>query len=91
MYGYTDEKVVGLKRWYTDYMQCQVMAADTSRIGVPQEIYSIKPATPADFEYTYELDALKEPQNVIEEIKSIIKRIEKLFANREEIEIGWSV
>lgn len=91
MYGYTDEKVVGLKRWYTDYMQCQVMAADTSRIGLPQEIYSVKPATPTDFEFTYELDALKEPENIIEEINSIIKRIEKLFANREDIELGWSV
>lgn len=92
MYGYTDERVVGLKKWYTDYMQQKVTAVDGSKIGIPQEIYSIKPATPADFEYPYEMDVLKEPENIIEEINSIIKRIEKLFtSNKENIEIGWSI
>lgn len=91
MYGYTDEKMVGLKKWYTDYMQKQVNAVDGSKVGLPQEIYNIKPATSTDFEYPYEIDALKEPENIIEEINSIIKRIQKLFVNREDIELGWRV
>jgi hypothetical protein len=92
LYGYEDKKVVGLKQWYTDYMQQKVTAVDGSKIGIPKEIYAVKPATSTDFEFSYEIDALKEPENIIEEINSIIKRIEKLFtSNREDIELGWNL
>ena len=92
LYGYTDEPIIGLKTWYTDYMQQQIKAADGTKIGIPKEMYSVKPAKPTDFELSYEIDAIKEPANIWEEINSIITRLEKLFtSNQENIELGWNI
>lgn len=90
-YGYQDEQIVGLKKWYSDYMQELITASNGSKIGIPKTIYNIKPATSVDFQNSYEINVLKEPENIMDEINSIIKRIEKLFINRKNIELGWKV
>ena len=44
-------------------------------IGLPEEIYTKKPAKASDFQYSRKLDLLKEPENIIEELNVIYKRI----------------
>ena len=82
-YGYENEILVGQKKWYTDYINQNIKTAD-GKIGLPPEIYNLKPAKSSNFAYSYKMeDVFKEPENIIEEIKEIIKGIEKQFRRTE--------
>lgn len=71
-YGYTNEKLEGQKKWYTDYMNKNINSADGTLVGLPEEIYTLKPAKQSDFTYSYKMeDVFKEPDNIIEEIRGI--------------------
>ncbi|MCI8617986.1 MAG: hypothetical protein HFJ60_07115 [Clostridia bacterium] len=73
-YGYKDEKIIGLKDWYQDYMNKNIKTSNEN-IGLPNEIYNLKPANNLDFEYSYKIDEFNEPQNIIEEIKQLLKNV----------------
>ena len=55
-------------------------------IGLPSEVYTLKPAKNTDFKYTYEMLVFKEPENIIEEIREIFanlsNKIEFLFGGK---------
>lgn len=73
-YGYENEKLNGQKKWYTDYMNKNIQT-QSGLIGLPQEVYKLKPAKSTNFEYKNELDYFKEPQNIIEDLNQMIKEI----------------
>ena len=75
-YGYKNEALIGQKKWYTDYMNNDIKTT-SGKIGLPQEIYNLKPAKNSNFEYSYKIEEFKEPSNFIEEIRGIIKNIFK--------------
>ncbi|MCI8759846.1 MAG: hypothetical protein HFJ34_01760 [Clostridia bacterium] len=76
-YGYQNEILVGQKKWYTDYMN-QTIHTTQGKIGLPQEIYTFKPAKNTNFEYAYKMEEVfKEPENILEEIKELITNITK--------------
>lgn len=76
-YGYTESATEGLKEWYEDYMQNTTENAPN--MGLTDFAYASKPIHESNFEYGIELDYLDEPDNIIEEIRSIIDRIGKVF------------
>ncbi len=84
-YGYKNEALIGQKRWYTDYMNKEIKA-NTGNIGLPQEVYTLKPAKSTDFKYSYDMKEFKEPENIIEEIREIFtnlsNKIKYLFGNK---------
>lgn len=53
-YGYKIEKYVGQKKWYEDYMNSNINSNE-NKIGLPNEVYTLKPAKQSDFKYSYEL------------------------------------
>ena len=53
-YGYKNEILTGQKQWYKDYMNKEIQTTN-GNIGLPPEIFSIKPAKNSDFNYSYEL------------------------------------
>ena len=74
-YGYKNEPLVGQKKWYRDYMNKQIKW-ENGNIGLPEEIYALKPAKNSNFEYSYKMkDVFKEPENIIEEIREIINNL----------------
>lgn len=73
-YGYKNEKLNGLKRWYTDYMNKNIKSTK-GKIGLPAEVYTLKPAKNSDFEYSYKISEFKEPENIIQELKQLFKNI----------------
>ena len=77
-YGYTESATEGLKEWYEDYMQNTIENAPN--MGLTDFAYASKPIHESNFEYGIELDYLDEPNNIIEEIKSIVDRIGKIFS-----------
>ncbi len=72
-YGYKDEKLVGLKNWYKDYMNCEIKT-DNGNIGLNKEIYRLKPNNEENFKFSYKLNEFEEPQNLIEEIRKILSK-----------------
>ena len=48
-YGYENEALVGQRQWYKDYMNKNVRTS-SGNIGLPEEIYSLKPAKESNFE-----------------------------------------
>lgn len=78
-YGYENEVLIGQKKWYTDYINKEIKAS-TGKIGLPNEIYTLKPAKSSNFEYSYKIEEVfKEPENIIEEMKELIDNVVKKF------------
>lgn len=73
-YGYKNEKLIGQKKWYTDYMNKEIKT-NSGNIGLPKEIYTLKPAKNNEFNYSYEMQVFKQPENIIEEIREIIENL----------------
>ena len=53
----------------------QNINTEQGKIGLPKEIYALKPAKRSNFEYTYSLAHFKEPENIIEEIRELFYHI----------------
>ena len=55
-------------------MNKNINTASNEKIGLPSEIYRLKPAKESNFEYSYKIEEFfKEPQNLLEEIQGIWK------------------
>lgn len=63
----------------------QNIKANSGKVGLPKEIYRKKPVQPVDFEIAHNLDYFKEPQNLIEEIQIMIKRVILMFQGKTEM------
>ena len=57
-------------------------------IGLPEQVYTLKPAKNIDFKYSYKIEEFHEPQNLLEDIKQLfknvvnnVKNIKKTFDN----------
>ena len=77
-YGYTEDRLEGLKKWYEDYMN-QNISYNGKKIGLPAEIYQYKPTNETNFTYSTQVNAFHEPENIIEVIRSLFGRIGKVF------------
>ena len=76
-YGYEEEPIIGQKKWYIDYMNKNIKTTN-GNIGLPKEVYTLKPAKNSNFDYSYKMEEVfKEPENIFEEIKGIIVNLEK--------------
>ena len=74
-YGYENERIEGQKQWYTDYMNKEIETTE-GNIGLPAEIYTLKPAKNSDFDYSYKMeDVFTQPENIIEEIMEIFDNL----------------
>lgn len=73
-YGYEEKRLIGLKNWYEDYMNHQVKTM-LGTVGLPEEIYTLKPAKSSNFEFSYELNEFQEPDNIIEEIRQLFRNL----------------
>lgn len=73
-YGYKNTNLVGLKVWYQDYMNKNIKTSN-GYIGLPKEVYELKPAKNSNFKYSYKIDEFHEPQNIIEEIRQLFKNL----------------
>ena len=93
-YGYKNQNLTGLKDWYKDYMNKNIKATK-GYIGLPQEVYTLKPAKSIDFKYSYKIDEFHEPQNIIEEIRQLftnvinnVKNIGRIIDGNQNLEVG---
>lgn len=73
-YGYKNEVLIGQKKWYTDYMNKNIKTTQ-GNIGLPEEVYTLKPAKSSNFNYSYEMEVFTQPENIIEEIRGIFTNL----------------
>lgn len=73
-YGYKNNNLTGLRDWYKDYMNKNVMSSN-GYVGLPKEVFSLKPAKSSDFKYSYALEEFKEPENIIDEVRQLFKNV----------------
>ena len=73
-YGYQEEPVVSLKKWYKDYMTSNILDKQTGKyIGLDKNVYLLKPVNSNSFKTSTEIEFNKEPENIFEEIKDVYK------------------
>ena len=78
-YGYENEKLIGLKNWYSDYMTCNIKNNEGKLIGLDDVIYTLTPPAESDFRYSLEVEFNDEPENIIEEVRTIGKIALRMF------------
>ena len=78
-YGYKEERLIGLKQWYQDYMRCNIKNSDGNLVGLDEIVYTLTPPAESDFKYSTEVEFNKEPQNIIEEIRNLFGAIFNMF------------
>lgn len=77
-YGYKNEVLIGQKKWYTDYMNKNILTSN-GKIGLPNEIFTLKPAKNSNFKYSNTINEFKQPENIIEEIKELFSNLINRF------------
>ncbi len=78
-YDYMSEEGIKLKKWYTAYMQNTVKDKDGTAVGLTNNSYTSKPIHESNFKDAHELDALQEPQNLIEELGILVNKMINTF------------
>lgn len=78
-YGYKNEIVTGLKKWYIDYMNHNIKDSSGQTYGLDEAVYTIKPVHESNFEYSMEIDIENEPENLIEEIRALFEHLFKVL------------
>lgn len=79
-FGYEEERLIGLKKWYKDYMNSEIFDKETNEyIGLNEVVYTLKPAHRSDFDFAVELNFNEEPKNILQEISSLIKVVLSVF------------
>ena len=86
-FGYTEDKLSGLKDWYQDYMNCEIKANDGKMVGLDEVVYTMKPPHESDFEFSIDIPFSEEPSNIFEEIKVLLNVIIKMFKGENNLEI----
>ena len=78
-YGYKNENLVGLRDWYADYMSCNIETSKGEKIGLDDIVYTLTPPAESDFRYSLEVEFSDEPDNLIEEVRTIFGVVLKMF------------
>ena len=73
-YGYKSETLTGLKEWYVAYMNKEIKTSN-GNIGLPEEVYTLKPAKEVDFKNSQSIDEFHEPTNIFEKIVQLFKNL----------------
>lgn len=73
-YGYTEENLVGLKKWYADYMNSTI----AGNKGLNKIVYTLKPTKASQFKYPIKLDEFKE-NSLLDNLKEIFNNVAGLF------------
>ncbi len=79
-YGYEDERLIGQRNWYKDYMTKSIKT-ENGYIGLDEIVYSLTPPAESDFEQSEIIVFHKEPKNIIEEITQLFTNLREVITN----------
>ena len=73
-YGYKNQDLTGLKDWYKDYINNNIKTS-SGYTGLPEKVFTLKPAKNLDFKYSYKIDEFHEPQKIIEQREQLFNNV----------------
>jgi len=77
-YGYKEEAISGLRKWYKDYMGNNVLDKNTGEYtGLDEFCYNTQPPNSSNFQTPIEIEFNREQQNIFEEILTIFDVLTK--------------
>lgn len=80
-YGYENEQLIGLKKWYKAYMTCTIWDSTNKKyIGLDEIVYKLKPSHKSDFQNAREIEFISEPENIVEDVTSIYKTLKRTIS-----------
>ena len=79
VYGYENQNLIGLRDWYADYMTCNIQTNSGNKVGLDEVVYTLTPPAGSDFRYSLEVEFNNEPNNLIEETKTLFKAVFRIF------------
>ena len=79
-YGYDDERLIGQKNWYRDYLRCNIHTQNGD-VGLNDIVFTLTPPAESDFKYSIEKEFSNEPKNIFQEAGDLIKSIGSIFKN----------
>ena len=68
-YGYAEENLVGLKKWYADYMNCII----NGNLGLNPVVYTLKPTKKSQFDFSVKIEEFEE-YTLLDNIKAIFSK-----------------
>ena len=77
-YGYEDERLIGQKNWYRDYMTCNVQTLN-GNVGLDEVVYTLTPPAESDFKYSIEKEFYSGSKNIFQEFGDFISNIISIF------------
>ena len=77
-YGYDDERLIGQKNWYRDYLRCNIHTQDGNK-GLDDIVFTLTPPAESDFKYSIEKEFSSEPKGILQEVGDLIKSIGSIF------------
>lgn len=85
-YGYKNEYLYGLSKWYKEYMRKNILSSRGEKVGLDSTVYTIKPVHESNFKYSYKINIAKEPENIIEEIRAVGEKVFKIISNLDKLD-----
>ena len=84
-YGYVDQKLLGLKQWYKDYMIDNINGKDGNKTGLDVKVYEMQPINSENFENSVDLtdENFKESKGTFAELKNMFKAIKNKLKTKE--------
>lgn len=83
-YGYKDENLIRLKNWYQDYMNREIKDKNLNEnVGLEEFVYKAKPAHKSNFEFAVEMEFNHEPENILQDIKSVLDVAASMFKKKD--------
>ncbi|MCL2355141.1 MAG: hypothetical protein FWC68_04655 [Oscillospiraceae bacterium] len=80
IYGYRDERPIGLREWYRDYMTQSILDSTTNEyIGLYPIVYSLKPVHASNFAFPREIPFVQESGGIVRDIRNILGRAVGVF------------
>ena len=78
-YGYKEERKIGLKNWYYDYMTCNIKTNTGNKTGLDEIVYTLTPPAESDFNNSTKQEFSSEPKNIIQEIGNLFRALFSIF------------
>lgn len=78
-YGYKQDTKIGLRDWYIDYLNKNIIDTDGSKIGLDSEIFLSQRVNSDDFIEHENIEFDREPENIIEAAKLLFENVTKII------------
>lgn len=78
-YGYKQDDNLGLRKWYVDYLNKEILDDDGEKVGLEEEIFHSQKVNSNDFKESKTIKFDMEPENLVEAAKLLFENLKKMI------------